>query len=103
MIENELVEKLKSCPFCGREPITACNGAAAPVTDEGRDPLSSVGMLRLAIENQQRRWFCSGSDCEVYDHGRDEGLKLALDAFDRECARQLGEIVIVPPPQESSK
>lgn len=28
----------------------------------------------------QREWFCDGRDCTAYDHGRDEGLQMALDA-----------------------
>lgn len=41
-----------------------------------------VERLRAAMEADRRQWFCSGSDCDAYDHGRDEGYELALRAFD---------------------
>lgn len=34
-----------------------------------------------AVERERRRHFCSGDDCEPYDHGRDEGFDLALKAL----------------------
>jgi hypothetical protein len=55
----------------------------------------SSTLLRQAIEAKRREWFCSGVDCEPYDHGRDEGLQLALDAFDTERDRQLASQIII--------
>lgn len=61
----------------------------APEPSEGRDLLAPVSMLRAAIENERRQWFCSGPDCEPFDHGRDDGFELALAAFDKERSRQI--------------
>lgn len=45
-----------------------------------------IERLRSAIDNERRHWFCSGADCEPFDHGRDEGFEKAMDAFDKAAA-----------------
>ena len=40
---------------------------------------SDIDGLVDALEAERRKWFCSGRDCTDFDHGRDEGLKRAVD------------------------
>ncbi|MAN86398.1 MAG: hypothetical protein CL555_05910 [Algoriphagus sp.] len=52
-----------------------------PVRDWHR--LASTTAQSEAVQklvDLQREWFCDGRDCTAYDHGRDEGLQMALDA-----------------------
>lgn len=49
--------------------------APALSQDEG----AGVGVI-AAIEAERLRHFCSGADCEPFDHGRDEGFDLAKKA-----------------------
>lgn len=41
-----------------------------------------------AVASLQRKWFCYGKDCSPFDHGRDEGLQMALDAVKAVASRQ---------------
>jgi hypothetical protein len=59
---------------------------------EGRNPYTDrMTLARMAMEAARRKWFCSGPDCTDFDHGVDEGFRLALVAFDNERQRQIAE------------
>tara|TARA_R100001530_G_scaffold53093_1_gene39217 strand:+ start:1089 stop:1343 length:255 start_codon:yes stop_codon:yes gene_type:complete len=30
------------------------------------------------LRERQREWLCTGDDCSPFDHGRDEGLEIAI-------------------------
>ena len=65
------------CAECDCENDGAdCNWSAQPDPDH-----SDWNAAIEAVENERKRWFCGGDDCDAYDHGRDEGFELALKAL----------------------